>query len=104
MVSSMTNIDTLSGISLLHSNGHTSKSLASFDAKDRIEDLCYIKLGFYFDDNTADKRISQPGIDIQFYFKLPQSSYDTSTGEIAVLTTPGTPEKSTPHSPAKKSV
>ena len=42
MVSSMTNIDTLSGISFLHGNGQKSESLASGEAKDRIEDLCYI--------------------------------------------------------------
>ena len=102
MVSSMTDIDTLSGISFLHGNGHTYKSVTLCDAKDFIEGLCYINLGCYLDDNTVDKRISQPGIDIQFCLKLPQSSYDTSTGEITVLTTPGTPAKSTPHSPAKK--
>ena len=98
----MTNIDTLSGISFLHSNVHKSKSLASFDAKDRIEDLSYIKVGCYLDGTTMDKRISLPGIDLRYCLKLLHSSYDPSTEEITALTTPGTPVKSAPHSPIKK--
>ena len=104
MVSSMTNIDTLSGISFLHGNGQKSKSLASGEAKDRIEDLCYIKLSCYLDGSTVDKRISQPGIDLQFCLKLPQSSYDPNTGDIISLATPGTPAKPSPHSPKTKLV
>ena len=101
MVSSMTDINTLSGISFLHGNGHKSKILASCDAKYHIEDLCYIQLGCYLDGTTVEKNVSQPGIDLQFWLKLPQSSYDHFTGDIIALTTPGTPAKSPPHSPTK---
>ena len=97
----MTDIETLYGVSFLHGTGHKSKSLVSYDAKDRIEDLSFIKLSYYLDSNTVDKRISLPGINLQYCLKLPQSSYDSSTGDITALTTPGTPPKLTPHSPAK---
>ena len=45
MISSMTDIGSLTGISFLLGNGSKSKSLVSCADKDRIEDLSYIKLG-----------------------------------------------------------
>jgi len=78
-ISRMTDINTLSGLAFLNISGHTAVSLASCNAKDRIEDLAFIKLGCYLDGSTVDRHTSQPGIDLQFCFKLPQSSYEPNT-------------------------
>ena len=42
-IACMANDDTLSSVSFLHCNSHKSKNLASWDVKDCIEDLSYIK-------------------------------------------------------------
>ena len=93
VISHITDIDTMSGLFFLNSSGHTADILALCDVKYRIKDLVFIKLGCYLDGSTVGRHISQPGIDFQFCFKLPQSSYDPNTRDIIALTTPGTPAK-----------
>jgi len=96
VISRMPYINIMSGLAFLNSSSHTAVSLASCEAKEHIEDVDFIKLGCYLDGSTVDWHISQQGIDLQFCFKLLQSSYNPSTGDIISLTTPGTPAKSVP--------
>ena len=102
MMSSMTDIGSLSGISFLLGDGSKAQSLVSCADKDRIEDLSYIKIGCYLDGTTVDNRISLPGLDLQYCLKLPQSSYDPGTSNITAFSTPGTLAKISPNSPVKK--
>jgi len=45
----ISDIDTISGLAFLNSSGHIAESLASCNAKDRIEDLAFIKLSCCLD-------------------------------------------------------
>ena len=82
IISCMTDIDTLLGLAFINSSGHNTTSLALCNTKSYTRDLTFVKMRCYLDGSTVDRRISQPGIDLQFCFTLPQSSYDPNTGEI----------------------
>ena len=85
IISSMTNVCNLTGLSFLHSNGDKAKTLKSCDLKDRPSDLAYIKLSCCLDGAVIDQRVTQAPMDFQFCLKLPQSSYDTQSGSVIPL-------------------
>ena len=88
IISSMTDVCNLTGLSFLNSNGEKAKTLKSCDLKDRPSDLAYIKLVCCLDGSVIDQRVTQAPVDFQFCLKLPQSSYDTQSGSVIPLSSP----------------
>lgn len=82
IISRITSIINLSGITFLHSSGNEAKYLGSEKINECIADLVYIKLFCHIDGKYMDVYILQAAIDVQFCLKLPQSLYDFSTDNI----------------------
>lgn len=85
VVSTMTGIFNLLDLDFVHGGGHKAKMLPSTDLKYCLTDLVFIKLGCCINEKEVDERIKQNIMDIQFCFKLSQSSYDQSSGDLVTL-------------------
>ena len=91
ILSPIYNVSNLTGVSFLTSRGSQAETPVSIDNKDRTKGLAYIHLSRTMDAYDVDKIILQEPICLSFCLKLPQSSYNTSTGVITTIDNPVNP-------------
>ena len=92
MIAGTTNTLNFTALVFLYRSGEKSNNLSSENLKDCIANWLYIKLVCCLADKAVDVCTEQSPISIQFCLRLPQSSYDKSTGDITPLTSPNLSE------------
>ena len=82
------NVKKLSDVSFLASTGFGAKTPTTTSHNDRTKDLSYIRLSCTINAHSINRRVTQDPICLTFCLKIPQPSFDGTSGVITAIDMP----------------